>query len=405
MKGWGFEYYKFDGELALPVYAPAVDKTRLYDKSADLLVAYRNRLNLIRNIIGPETFVEGCVAGAPINGIGFFNSCFNGADMYNSWKGSYAVFSSINANAFLNHIAVYVMPGEGIDVSPSMSVEEARQKMAPRAVQVAQSREDPFTGFGTSLAEARSLVSIVSLTGVAYPLTSIMPRLPAERVQLLKMTMPTMPILPVDLYSRGTDITWDKFKYTTPDIYIHNYPEILDLKVNARSGVYDVVGLTNWRSGTESRKLAFSEKLGLNAGVRYIVFDFWKQKLLGVFRDSMDIDIETHDTRVILVHPQLERPQLIGISRHITGAFSILDLRWDDKKNILSGSSETVPGDTYSLFIYVPGEVSVTQINAMTVKNHEVKVQSEETENLLKLSFQGQADPVRWQVQFKDVVR
>ena len=352
LKGWGFEYYKFDGELALPVYSPTVDKTKLYDKSIDLLSAYRNRLNLIRDIIGPETFIEGCVAGAPLDGIGFFNSCFNGADMYNSWKGCYAVFSSINANAFLNHMVVYVMPGEGIDVSPSMSVEEARQKMAPRTVQVAQSRENPFTGFGTTLAEARTLVSIVSLTGVAYPLTSIMPRLPEERVRLLKMTMPTMPILPVDLYSRGTDITWDKFKSTTPDIYIHNYPEILDLKVNARAGVYDVVGLTNWRSETTSKEISFSDKLGLDGGIPYVIFDFWNQKLLGVYRDRLNIDIEPHDTRLLLVHPLQDKPQLIGTSRHITGAYSILDLRWDGR-NTLLGSSETVPGDDlFSFYLY-----------------------------------------------------
>ena len=405
LKGWGFEYFKFDGELSLPTYAPDVDKTKFYDKSIDQLVAYRNRLNLIRNIIGSETFVEGCVAGTPLNGIGFFNSCFNGADMYNSWQGSYAVFSSINANAFLNHMVMYVMPGEGIDVSPSMSVEEAKQKMVPRSIQVAQSREDPFTGFGTTLAEARTLVSVVSLTGVAYPLTSIMPSLPEERVLLLKMTMPTMPILPVDLFSRGTDITWDKFKYATPDIYIHNYPEILDLKVNAKSGVYDVVGLTNWRSGKTIREISFSDKLGLNAGVPYVVFDFWGQKLLGVFRDSMEIDIEPHDTRILLVHSLQDRPQLVGTSRHITGAYSILDLRWDETKNILLGSSETVPGDTYSLFIYIPGGVSLSQVKATTVGDHEVPMISELTGNLLKISFQGQHESVGWQVQFNTIPR
>lgn len=400
LKGWGFEYYKFDGELALPAYAPSVDKTKLYDKSIDQIVAYRNRLNLIRNIIGPETFVEGCVAGAPLDGVGFFNSCFNGADMYNSWKGCYAVFSSINANAFLNHMVVYVMPGEGIDVSPSMSVEEAKQKMVPRTVQVAQSRENPFTGFGTTLAEARTLVSVVSLTGVAYPVTSIMTRLPEERVRLLKMTMPTMPILPVDLFSRGTDITWDKFKYTTPDIYIHNYPEILDLKVNARSGVYDVVGLTNWRSETTSKEISFSDKLGLNAGIPYVVFDFWNQKLLGVYRDRMEIDIKPHDTRVLLVHPLQDRPQLIGTSRHITGAYSILDMEWNSSKNSLSGSSETVQGDTYALFIYVPDGMNISQARATTRDNREVMVNRELVGNSLKLSFLGQPEKVQWQVEF-----
>ena len=403
--GWGFEYYKFDGELALPVYSPLVDKTKLYDKSTDLLDAYRNRLNLIRKVIGPETFVEGCVAGAPIDGIGFFNSCFNGADMYNSWKGCYAVFSSINANAFLNHMAVYVMPGEGIDVSPVMSEEEANQKMAPRAVQVAKSREDPFTGFGTTLAEARTLVSIVSLTGVAYPLTSIMTRLPEERVRLLKMTMPTMPVLPVDLFSRGTDMTWDKFKNTTPDDYIHNYQEILDLKVNAVSGVYDVVGLTNWRSKTTSKEISFSDKLGLESEKSYVVFDFWNQKLLGVYRDRMEIDIEPHETRVLIVHPLQGIPQLVGTSRHITGAYSILEMEWNNSGKSLGGLSETVKGDTYSLFLYVPDGIKISKVKATTVGNNEVKVNFELLGNSLKVSFQGQSEPVRWVVEFSGNIR
>ena len=66
--------------------------------------------------------------------------------------------------------------------------------------------------------------------------------------------MPTMPILPVDLFSRGTDMALDTFKHTRPDFYIHNYPEILDLKVNAKTGVYDVVAMTNWHSAR--RRLA-----------------------------------------------------------------------------------------------------------------------------------------------------
>ena len=40
----------------------------------------------------------------------------------------------------------------------------------------------------------------------------------------------------------------------------------------------------------------------------------------------MKVEIEPHDTRVLLIHPLLNRPQLIGTSRHITGAYSISGL-------------------------------------------------------------------------------
>jgi hypothetical protein len=403
LKGWGFEYFKFDGEFSLPAYVPDLDAGRLFDKSVDPLSSYRQRLGLIRNVLGPDTFIEGCVAGTPLNGIGYFNSCFNGADMYNSWKGSYAVFSSINANAFLNHIVMYVMPGEGIDVSPLMSPEEAEKEMAPRTIEVALTREDPFTGFGTTLPEARTLVSVVSLTGVAYPLTSIMSKLPEERVRLLKMTMPTLPIMPVDLYSRGSDITWDKFKHTTPDTYIHDYPEIIDLKVNAISGVYDVAAFTNWRGEKISKSVSVSRKLGMESGTGYIVFDFWNQKLLGVFEDSLDLDIEPHDTRVLLIHPASGIPQLIGNSRHISGVHSILDLKWQSSSEILNGKSETIKGDPYSIFVYIPDGLKMTDAKAVTSDDRDLKVLSLVKGNLLKLTFEGQGGIVLWQLQFSSV--
>ena len=57
-------------------------------------------------------------------------------------------------------------------------------------------------------------MSYVALTGVAYPLASVCPSFPTERVALLKTTLPTLPILPIDLFSRGTDMRWDRFKDT-----------------------------------------------------------------------------------------------------------------------------------------------------------------------------------------------
>lgn len=397
---WGFEYYKFDGEHALPMYVPSVDRNRLHDQSVDLIAAYRNRLALIRDTIGPKTFVEGCPAGTPLNGIGYFNSYFNGQDVYNNWQGMYALFSSINANAFLNHIVVYVMPGEGMEVGLPMTVEEAKKKRPREVVETARTREEPMTGFGVTAAEARTLVSFAALSGVVYPLASVMPELPQERLQLLQKTLPTMPIFPIDLFSRGTDMDWDTFKHVHPDHYIHNYPEILDLKVNAPSGVYDVAGLINWRSEAMMKELTFKDKLGLDTGSRYIVFDFWNQKLLGVFSDRISVDIEPHDTRVLLLHPLLNRPQLIGNSRHITGACSILNLSWDDANKKLCGSSETIPGEDYRLSIYVPDGVAVSEMHAAAKGSEGIPVHIEQTGKLLVAGFTGRQEVIEWQIKF-----
>jgi len=398
---WGFEYYKFDGEHALPKYIPGVDTQKLYDKSVDPLVAYHNRLKVIRDTIGPDRFIEGCPAGTPLNGIGYFNSYFNGDDVYNNWQGMYALFSSINANAFLNHVVVYVMPGEGMEIGPHMSVEEAERKRVPSVIDTARTRETPLTGIGTTLPESRTLVTYASLTGVAYPLASVLPELPQERLKLLKMTLPAMPILPADLFSRGTDMRWDKFKHTTPDDYIHNYPEILDLKVNAKSGAYDVAAFTNWRSAAVTRDISLPDKLGLDPGRSYAVFDFWNQKLLGVFKGGMSIDIEPHDTRVFLIHPLLNRPQLVGTSRHITGAYSILSLAWDASASALRGSSQTVDGEPYTLWVHVPEGFSVSGVRAVANGKREIPVHRELAGDSLSIGFRGEAEPVDWEIEFK----
>jgi hypothetical protein len=312
----------------------------------------------------------------------------------------YPLFSSINANAFLNHMVVYVMPGEGLELGRPMTVEEASRKRRPSVVETARTREEPMVGFGTTLAEARTLVTYVSLTGVAYPLASVMPELPEERIRLLKGTMPTMPILPIDLFSRGTDIRWDTFRRVRPDYYIHNYPELLDLKVNSVSGIYDVVALTNWRSQRATRELSFADKLGLEAGTSRVVFDYWGQSLLGVFKDRMTIDVEPHDTRVLLIHRLLNKPQLVGLSRHITGAYSILELAWDSARNSLRGVSATVPGDVYTLWVYVPDGFTVAGARGAIQGNRELGVDQALNGNMLRIGLPGQREAVKWEIAF-----
>jgi hypothetical protein len=149
----GFDYYKFDGELALPAYAPNIDKSRMHSPSADFIANYRDRLALIRSTIGPERFIELCPTGTKLNAVGYTDSYFLGEDLYNNWQGMYAFFSSINAHLFLNHIVSYVMPGEGLELVEPISVEHAKLKRYAVTLAKERQREDPMTGFGTTLPE------------------------------------------------------------------------------------------------------------------------------------------------------------------------------------------------------------------------------------------------------------
>jgi hypothetical protein len=399
LNGWGFEYYKFDGEGSIPHAMPELDRTKLYDGSSDPLLAYRQRTKVIREAIGPHTFIEGCPAGMPLDAIGYYNSFFNGNDLYNNWQGMYPLFSSINGNAFFNHIFAYVMPGEGLELGRPMTMEEAKKHRPQGVIREIENRESPVTGIGVTDAEARTLVSMISLTGVAYPAGNVMPDLPPERLKLLQVTMPTIPIVPLDLFSRGTDSRIATFRTERPDYYVHNYPEILDLKVQSPAGDYDVVGLTNWRSESATRQISLVDKLGLDPGISHLVFDFWNQKFLGVIGDELETEIGAHDTRVLSIHPLLNHPQLIGNSRHISGTYSILDQHWDGVQSILSGTSETVPGDPYALWFHLSSGVRLEKAHA-EAQGHEIAVQSAMKDGALMISFAGQDQPVKWKIEF-----
>jgi len=399
LDGWGFDYYKFDGEHAVPKYAPTVDVSRLHDPKADLLKNFRERVKLIRETIGPDRFIESCPAGTPLNSIGFVDSYFNGDDLYNNWQGMYPLFSSIASNLFLNHLLVYVMPGEGLELGEPMSVEEAKTKRPPIVVETEKSREDPMTGFGVSDAEARTLVSYVAMTGVVYPLASVMTELPESRVQLLKVTMPTLPVMPVDLFSRGNDNNWDTFRHERPDFYIHNYPEILDLKVNAIAGRYDLVGITNWRSAPAAHNFDIAAKLNLDPGARYVAFDFWNQKLAGAFEKDLTLEVGPHDTRVLAIHRVEGRPQLVGNSRHISGSFSVLANAWDPDQLVLSGKAQTVGEDIYTAWIYCPKGFALEKVEA-SASGKSIKVESPAKGELVGISFRGGGEAVNWSARF-----
>jgi hypothetical protein len=140
--------------------------------------------------------------------------------------------------------------------------------------------------------------------------------------------------------------------------------------------------------------------LGLELEPRYVVFDFWNRKLLGTFRDRVVVDVDGHDSRVLLIHKLLDRPQLIGISRHISGAFSVRELSWDSTKTALRGTADTVPGVPYTVYIHVPPGVTVLKAGAVVGASQEIPVSFDQKAELLSATFEGGQGPVRWEVGF-----
>ncbi len=363
LKSQGWKYYKFDMGSTVEMWEKYQDQ--FYDTTKSCYDVSHETMKIFREIMGPEIWHT----NHPDNWggrMGLVDVVGCGSDPGPGWKQMNNFLQVISNNTYQNHIVWYS--------DPDCIVLRGK----PTRADAAEGNDEFLT-----LEEARTCISLLSLAGLQLLSGDDLPNLEKERVDLIKKCIPIMPILPIDLFGRGRDKK--------------SYPEIIDLKVNAASGVYDVIAVTNWFNKPSSRTVSFTEDLALNNDHHYLVFDFWKEQLLGMFTNDFNATVPAHGTRVFIIRKLLDRPQLLATNRHITGAFSIKANTWNESQSTLSGISQTVPGAIYSLFFYIPKDVFIANIQA-DAENLSHKINPN---GLLEVSFTGQKLPVNWKVNYK----
>ena len=108
--------------------------------------------------------------------------------------------------------------------------------------------------------------------------------------------------------------------------------------------------------------------LGLPGDREYLVYEFWSKKFLGRFRDSFPAPAQqAKEVRVYAIRERMDHPQIVSTSRHISqGGVDLDDVSWAAGK--LSGRSEVVGGDPYTITIYAPGAKHITAAPGWRVK-------------------------------------
>ncbi len=104
--------------------------------------------------------------------------------------------------------------------------------------------------------------------------------------------------------------------------------------------------------------------LGLPLDRAQVVFDFWNQRLVGTFRDSLRLPpVDTLGVQVLCVRAQENHPQVLATNRHVScGGVDLEQVAWDG--HVLSGRSRVVAGDPYALFVTEPPGWTVTAATA-----------------------------------------
>ena len=404
---WGIKYLKDAGH---GVWMFTFDKNRkyAYDPSANSTELYWQVQSKIREIMGPQNWIMGCDAEGGASqfslGAGIYDSKFTLIhDSYAEWErgpdvttypppssGTKMHLAQIFSSNYYNDIVFYNY-ADATMIRPPLTTAEA----ITNVTSVALTGQSFMTSDFMAEPSPERVKVLISETDWGAEFPELIKKLPNERLELYKRTMPAVDITPIDLFPFRSECEYAALPEGYPSV--ENFPKALDLKVNSFTGIYDVVALYNWSDELAVRSISFGEDLGLCTKKQYLVFDFWNKRFSGIFKDQIQAEVPPHGTTVFIVRPLQTGPQLLATSRHITGAYSIKQFMWDQSKSAMNGLSETVPGAKYSLFIYVPDGIILSKVDSDT------KILSSKLENnLLEVAFKGKKTYVKWTLYFNN---
>lgn len=310
---WGFRMIKWD---CLPATLNACDDfhDRFFDRTRPTDAAVRDLIRAARETVGPECYMLSC-SGETERDICFAMDQFSAArisgDVF-SWEKFLTSAVERIFHCYVWHNVVLYADADNLVLREEFN----------------------------SMAQARSRVSFYGLAGLPITMGDDLRTLPPERCELLRRILPTADIHPMDLSrkQRGSDYS------------------VLNLAVCRRFGSWNVAAVTNFTAEPLRLSLQFGADLQLDCGRgrRYAVCDYWNRRFLGVFGESLPLEIPAFDTAVLRITPLDDVPEIVFTSRHLTqGAVELRDVRRSEE-GALSGTALCVPGEEWRMMVLLP---------------------------------------------------
>jgi len=217
---------------------------------------------------------------------------------------------------------------------------------------------------------SRTWASLLALTGCQLMVSDPMDTYDAERLDILRLVGPTV-------FSRP--------KNPAP---LKPNPEFAVFHAAKGTEKWTVAGHFALSQGSLSRQISL-DFLGLDPHKTYLAFDFWKSQFLGAVTGMAPFHgLGVGDSQVVSFREALSRPQVLGTDRHILQGVVELDkVSW--KGGTLSGTFTGGPDREWHLFIHIPKGYTPVLGPGMSVDGE-----------VLRLSFAGGSQPVKWSVKF-----
>ena len=358
VKDWGYPYLKLDGihmAMATKQTYTARDFVQdnfgnavFHDKTMSNMQVARRGLDAIREGAGPGTFLLGCAA--PQNQrslamcLGKFDAMRVGPDSCQVWKGNTSIVEGVRSAT-----ALWFQNGRNWWIDP-----DSIYAQAPRF----------------PLNEVRCFASFVTLTGMLNNMTDWAPNYPAERIELLRSTMPSHQLTSV-----------------RPIDYFQNDPaRIWHLSYKVGNTTRHTVGLFNWSDG-ELKIEVTAAALGLDPAKPHHLFEFWS-KTHDTFTGTLSRTIPGRSCVVLSINPEMTNPTVLSTSRHITqGAVDLVKAEWEN--GALTGASKVVAGDPYEIRIADNGKELTAATLGREDKNAGVTATLSKKDGLVLLTIQS----------------
>ena len=371
---WGYRYLKMDGlytGAGVPqIYVndaykeDGIGDAVFHDPDKTNIQAYRDGLKLVRETAGPEVFLLGCCANQNMRSyggaLGLVDAMRIGPDNGASWQGVLTGPTYGSRNYFL-HGRVWYNDPDPVYVRSALTVEQARVSC-----------------------------SWAGITGQLTLGSDDFARLPPERLAILQRVLPAhgLQARPIDLFDEPLPRIW----------------LVTDARREPRR---DVLGLFNWSDQPQVFDGSLA-RIGLPAGGKYLVFDFWSGAMLPPLEDRLQLTVAPRSCAVLAVRAIAGHPQLLSTSRHVSqGMVDVLDERWDAGTRMLSGASRVVGGDDYELRIatYTPAGIWPVAAADVSAEDRQAGVALELREEagfVRAIVCSPASREVRWQVTFQE---
>ena len=329
---WGVRYYMIDFLYSISNSTPGRFLPDRYAnaKLVPAAEAYREGLRVIREAVGPDTYLLSST-GPTFQNVGLIDGARVGTD--------YGEGRPLDGPGKAFWPATFVVNRPDFWTSHRRATDAlATHFYTHRKLFLADSGNVLTIDKPVPLNDARISATIFGINGGPLMMGDDIARMTAERLAMVKQLFPRLPECaePVDLFS-------------SPE---PGYAKVFHLPVKTSWDQWSLVAVFNYGDDVMKRTIRWSE-LGLTG--RQLVWDFWDERLLGTHETALDVAIAPRSVRLLRIRAARPHPWLLSTDLHVRqGQHEVESLTWNAASARLTAVARRPANERGNLFIGVP---------------------------------------------------